>query len=377
MLTVWLTLYSSSASDVAKLEAVLQDLDGLQETLSANLTLLITITSGDTNAWGEVYESLFFTLLFRVTLPIFSLCCFYFAVRRYIIYLQAKGSKLALVCLLIEAITNLVRALYVIIDPIWSSGVLPWEVTRMLVAITVPWSLSTSLLIGLFWAESLGRVRTVQFLSRFKIHFILLLVLFILLELLAGIIHAFRIVLIRIPIIVVSALLGMSMTLVVAFLFLGFGYKVLKMLSQDVGMISIAVRRRKTSLRRMTRRIVGSGIGMLIFAAASFSVATPLIRTPHGFVLIMFSSFMGLQITSVFQIFAFSKPRSRSVSVVPRTQIEKKSDDLLLKWYSNAPSGNSQLHCYVSGSLTYNIVWCEAFVIFVCSIGKMNHKMLK
>jgi len=314
------------------LEAVLQEMNGLQETLSSNLTLLITLTSGDTNPWGQVYESLMFTLLFRVILPIFSLCCFYFAVRRYISYLRVKGSKIALICLLIEAITNLVRAAYVIIDPVWSSGIFSWEVSRVLVAITVPWSLSTSLLIGLFWAESLGRVRTVKFLSRFKVHFIVLLVLFILLELFASFTHAFYFMFIRIPIVLVTALLGVCMQVVVALLFLVFGYKVLKTLSQHVGMISRSVTRRRTHLRRMTKRILGSGFGMIIFVAASICVGTRLIRSPYSFVLVMFSTYFGLQITSVFQIFAFSKPgsSSSSVSVATHTHLEKKQHAVCL-----------------------------------------------
>jgi len=294
-------------------------LDGLQEILGANLTLLITITSGDTNAWGEVYESLFFTLLFRVTLPIFSLCCFYFAVRRYTGYLRAKGSKLALVCLLIEAITNLVRAVYCIIDPIFSQGILPWQVSRMLVGITVPWSLSTSLLIGLFWAESLDRVRAMDFLSRFKVHFIVLLVLFILLELFASVLSSFMLVFFRIPMIKAGAVLGVCMQLVVAFFFIVFGFKVLKMLSEDLEMIASDIERRRSRLKKMTRRILGSGIGMIMFASASVCLGTPLIQTPYGFVLLMFFMYSGLQITSVFQIFAFAKLSSGSVTVVPVT----------------------------------------------------------
>jgi len=196
-------LYCFSSSDSARLEGLLQEIEQFQQTFIANLTLSMTITSGDTNAWGEMYESWIFTLMCLVILPIFALCCFY-ATKRFIGYWKLQRSaKLALFCLFVEAITNLVRAVYCIVDPFFSQNIFPWPVSRMLVFITVPWSLSTSLLIALFWAESLNQLTSVKigFLSRYKVRFFVILVLFILLELLGSIVTAFILTFIRIPIV--------------------------------------------------------------------------------------------------------------------------------------------------------------------------------
>jgi len=308
-----------------KLESALEEFDRLQETLSTNLTLSITMTSGDTNAWGDMYQSWIIVILCRVLLPIFALCCCYFATRRFMTYWAFDGSKIALICLFIEAITNLMRALYCMIDPFWSQGILSWQASRMMVFITFPWSLSTSMLIGFVWAEAIAHATPMKggFLSRYKVHFIVILVLFILLELFSSIVHAFLLPL-RIRIVLATALLGICAQLLVAVLFLVYGVKVLRALSPNWGVVvnvtNSLVRARR--LRRMTKRIVGSAVGMIIFVAASIPGGTRTFFTPYGFVLSLWGVYLGVQITSIFQIFAFSKaPYQRSSSVVAPSEV--------------------------------------------------------
>jgi len=151
-------IYLSSLSDSARLERLLQELKQLQQTLSANLTLTVTIINGDNNAWGDMFKSWIFTLVSRIILPVFALCCFYVATIRFIGYWKFEPSKLALFCLFVEAITNLVRAVYTIIDPFTSQNIFPFQVHRILLMITTPWSLGTSMLIALYWAERYGCV---------------------------------------------------------------------------------------------------------------------------------------------------------------------------------------------------------------------------
>jgi len=310
-----------SNPDSKKLAAIIEQFNLLQLTLT-NLTLSITVTSGDTNEWGVIAQSWLFTVVCRVMLPIFALCCSYFAMTRFMSYWKFRRSTLPLVCLMIETITNLVRAVYCAIDPFLSQNIFPWQVSRMLVLITVPWSLSTSLLIGLCWAEALVNVTAIKagFLSRYTIHFITFLVLLILLELFASIVHAFRLV-VQIPIVVVISVLGPVAQLIVAFLFLIYGSKVLRILAKSVGTMAHRhlASKRKVELKRMTRRIFGSGVGMILFAVCSGLFGTPVVRSPYGSIFAYVGFYLGLQITSIFQIFAFSKPVSKA-SVVPEAR---------------------------------------------------------
>jgi len=234
-------------------------------------------------------------------------------------YWAYGGSKIALICLFIEAITNAMRAIYCIIDPFWSNNVFSWQASRMMLFITVPWSLSTSMLIGFVWAEAIAHITPMKggFLSRYKVHFIVMLVFFILLELFSSIEHAYLLTFVRIPIILLAVVLGILEQLVVAVLFLVYGVKVLRVLSPnwEVVMSKSVVRTRH--LRRMTKRIVGSAVGMIIFVVGSALTGTRVLFTPYGYLFCFWSIYMGLQITSIFQIFAFSKaPFKKSSAVV-------------------------------------------------------------
>ena len=276
----------------------------LQQTLNTNLTLSITITSNDRNPWGELYQTWYYVLVTRALLPIFALCCCYFALDRYVIYKALGRSRIAIMCLAIEAITNLVRAVYCAIDPFVSQQIFPFPVHRILVFISVPWSLSTSMLIAFFWAEALAITTTIkgQLLSRFKPHFVGFLAMFILLELFSSIVHGFRLTFIRIPIILATALLGVCAQLVVAVLFFIYGFKVLKVLRRGIA-ISNEAQKRTAQMRRMTKRILGSGVGMIIVVISATLFGTPIFFTPYGRFLCYVSVYIGLQITSIFQIF--------------------------------------------------------------------------
>jgi len=261
-----------------------------------------------------------FLIVVRVLLPMFAMCCCYFAVKRYILL---KHSKLARICLLIEAITNLIRATYCAIDPITSQNIFSFQVQRLLTYVTVPWSLATSVLITLFWAESLsGTTTKIEFLSRFKVHFIVFLVLSIMLELFTSIVHAFRLSVVRIPIAEFAAVLGMCSQLVVALFFMTFGAKVIKLLRMGQKMSGNTSFSRRVHLTRMTKRLIGSGVGMTLFVLSALGTLTPLWFSPNGLFLIFAGMYFALQITSVFQIFAFILPPSKS-SIVPKTPTSK------------------------------------------------------
>jgi len=272
-------------------------------------------------------------------LPIFELCCFYFATKRGIGYWRfQRSSTFALVCLFVEAITNLVRAVYCIVDPFLSQNIFSFQVHRMLVTVTFPWSVGTSLLIALYWAESITRLTPVRigFLSRYKVHFIAILVLFILLELFGSIVHAFRLTFIRISIVFAVSTAGVCAQLLVALLFLYYGSKVLKFLRMDVELIATNTDMHRSRLRRMTNRIIVSGIGMIVFIVSAAFGGTSLFNTPYGYFSIFAGAYLGLQITSIMQIFAFVKPQSKS-AIVPVEQENTVSSAI---WATKPPSAS-------------------------------------
>jgi len=239
-------------------------------------------------------------------------------------YHSLKKSKLTQICLFIEALTNLVRAVYLFIDPFLSSNVFPFQAHRILVFVTIPWSISTSLLIALFWAEAVTRSTPVkiEFLQRFKVHFIVFLVVFVLLEQFASILHAFRLRFIRVPLVTFVALLGMCAQLFVALVFFVFGSRVLKILQRGISMVANVGEaiKQKSKLRKMTKRIIGSGVGMLIFVFAAAVAGSSIFDAPYGQFFSYAAAYTGLQITSIFQIVVFQTIPSKR-SVVPQSSV--------------------------------------------------------
>jgi len=233
-------------------------------------------------------------------------------------YWRLYPENLPLFCLFVEAITNLLQALYCIIDPFASQNIFSWQVSRILMFITGPWSLATSLLIALYWAETIAVVIPVRigFLTRYKAHFIAVLVLLVVVELFASIVHAFWLSFIRIPIIFATSMAAVCLQLFVALLFLCYS-KVLKLLRLDVKLIATNKQIHRNRVRKMTKRIFGSGIGMMILIICAAFAGTTLFNTPYGYLFIFAGIYMGLQITSIMQIFAFTKARTKSAIVQP------------------------------------------------------------
>jgi len=82
-------------------------------------------------------------------------------------------------------------------------------------------------------------------------------------------------------------------------------------------------------LKRMTKRIIISGIGMIVTLISTAFVGTNLYNRPYGRFVIWVCFYMGAQLTSIMQIFAFTKPQPSKASVVPVHQESTASTTVL------------------------------------------------
>jgi len=123
-----------------------------------------------------------------------------------------------------------------------------------------------------------------------------MLVFFVLLDVSASIVHAFRLSFIRIPIVLVAVIAGVSAQLFVALMFLFYGSKVLKFLRRDADLrgTHAQTQRHSNRLRKMTKRIIGSGIGMLVFIASAVGAGTNVFNTPYGFFVCISGLYLGM-----------------------------------------------------------------------------------
>jgi len=150
---------------------------------------------------------------------------------------------------------------------------------------------------------------------------VIVLLTFIALELFASIVSAFYSELIDINIDAAAGIAGMLIQLIVGFVFLVYGSKILRIIRKGATLMKHQTVVNNTRLRRMTKRIMGSGVGMLIFVVCAALLGSPIFFTPYGFFFSITGLYFGLQITSIFQIFSFAKREgAKKSSVLPLTQ---------------------------------------------------------
>lgn len=120
-----------------------------------NTAVVVTINSGDYNAWENMYKTALWIIVWRVMFTGISLGIFVLASYRLWKWLQInpqKRSSLAMTCLAIEAIANLERGIVLAIDPLLSRRIIPSLPALMLMTISAPLGFATTIMIAVYWA---------------------------------------------------------------------------------------------------------------------------------------------------------------------------------------------------------------------------------
>jgi len=104
--------------------------------------------------------------------------------------------------------------------------------------------------------------------------------------------------------------------LIVAIIFIVSAIRLLKKLQFGLNLMaqSQLVRHKNRQVRRLTRRILISAIGMLIAVGGTVLVTTNFFRKPYGFLVTWMIITAGICITSLAQVMAFVVPKTARVS---------------------------------------------------------------
>jgi len=269
-------------------------------------SVVVNLTANDPNFWLKVIGDNGVMVPFSIILGSIGLVCLSLASYKLIKLFTIPGSSsrmLVKTVLVFDIIGNLVRFVYVTIDPFSCRLLFNFLSTQILVTLSIPFTLASTLLISLYWAEvtSKNNVLVLDFLQRFKWVFWGLFIPMIAIELttstLRGSGYPFFIWQ------VVDGAMYICVSIFVTVLFLYGGMKVLNTFKKMPN-------ERSTSTAKTTKRLMMSSIFqiVLILMLIIGGVTPALYINPWSFYFIWFIGFLTLYGISLTQILAFRLP---------------------------------------------------------------------
>jgi len=115
--------------------------------------LIVKLSPGDRNQWTEAFNSILFRF-YQFTLFPFSLYNTAKAIEKEYLFIRKYGFNINLVgqaSLIVLFFANFIRTITIVIDPIFSTKIIPVEIATFLNSFTFPLDLIATLLIVFFW----------------------------------------------------------------------------------------------------------------------------------------------------------------------------------------------------------------------------------
>jgi len=269
-------------------------------------SVVVNLTANDPNFWLKVIGDNGVMVPFSIILGSIGLVCLSLASYKLIKLFTIPGSSsrmLVKTVLVFDIIGNLVRFVYVTIDPFSCRLLFNFLSTQILVTLSIPFTKKNKQKISLYWADvtSKNNVLVLDFLQRFKWVFWGLCIPMIAIELttstLRGSGYPFFIWQ------VVDGAMYICVSIFVTVLFLYGGMKVLNTFKKMPN-------ERSTSTAKTTKRLMMSSIFqiVLILMLIIGGVTPALYINPWSFYFIWFIGFLTLYGISLTQILAFRLP---------------------------------------------------------------------
>lgn len=292
-------------------------LDGICNDYAQNGTqFLIELTAGDVNNWERYRRGAFITV-FRIIGTPLSAGTAALALAKYALFVKHVGFQLSIpqIILLMHFMASLFRTIIIALDPIYAGLVFVGYQAHMTSTISMPSLFIATLLVALYWKESMDQTRVVvnKFLGKMRIPFILLSVVMILVELINSLLRAIRIGILGVMS-TLTAVLYIVILLTLSFIFFIVGVKVLNKLRQSDAMSNISRRSAsKSRLRRLTIFLIVSGSFNVFFIISWVLAAFDyFLYTPAGFHAFWTILYLSLILSTLTQVLAIRAPRRPS-----------------------------------------------------------------
>jgi glucan phosphoethanolaminetransferase (alkaline phosphatase superfamily) len=243
-----------------------------------------------------------------------SVGCMILAIYKLQLFIRYHGVEFSLtqITLILQILANLERLVFVL-DPVQDSGrgFLTFGAFSVLWTLSFPWSLACTLLISLYWYETLKNFSETQVkikvtpLRKMKIPYIIIVTILVVLDLASSLIRAFRFPFTQID--YVNILLYLLAVAAISIFFVYSGIKILRFISNTQSSQALRV-------RRMTILIATSGACGLLFLFGFLYYLIEIVMTgkpsPAGEFLI----FLSLAGISLSEIMVFQNPGSKDKS---------------------------------------------------------------
>jgi len=267
--------------------------------------LKVNITDSDPNPWVECYTSSFYNVFFSGFLTCFNFFCFYEALKRLIGFVRVQGPKFIIsqFTLSIQVLTNGIRLVNLVIDPVHTRGIIAWQVASIWHTITLPLGLMCSLSLTLFWHETISKKMvnsSINFIKKFKIPFIITSAVILTLDVISSILRAMYYPFTLVNIIEMA--LFIVITISISIFYFITGCKILRQLEK-----SKKIRRGASKTKNVTRLVMLSSIGNIITCVGAVFLGVDS-NDPYPYLISWWIFYFGLGLTSLIQTLAFTPP---------------------------------------------------------------------
>jgi hypothetical protein len=178
-----------------------------------NGTIVVATLTSEGSPWIDTIVSAAVIVVFRAILPAACVGLIGYALYKLILFVRFQGSQFNVpqVCLALEIIANLLRLIYLPVDPFACFGVYG-QTFSFITTISFPYEIATFILITFYWYEALTdpSIKIYPFLARFKPFFFVFIILFIVVIFVVTIIGYYLVFEITTPVIVIYLIVSLA-----------------------------------------------------------------------------------------------------------------------------------------------------------------------
>eukprot|EP00298_Acanthocystis_sp_HF-20_P014776 c20898_g1_i1.p1 GENE.c20898_g1_i1~~c20898_g1_i1.p1 ORF type:complete len:547 (+),score=166.66 c20898_g1_i1:6-1646(+) len=336
-------LVSVTSDDFSKIQSM---------AFSTNHTVALT---NDPNPWQEMFQSVWFLLVFRIFLA--AWCFLAFLCSSFFLHNVLKQKRKAperrnsksctrnvtvgRVCLAIEAFCNLERFFYLAVDPVFSQQIMPYLASNVLLSNNVSGKVVANALMAFFLREVSEATYQLKFLIRFKVPCFILIISLVLLDIVQSILTGLFVKFSSVSFWTVKAIFFVFFDVLMGFWYLYERQRFINLRKSRDNVLSSSGGNKKTHFEKV---ILYSSVSMILFGLSLVLIAIPsLFGQPWGYFGIWFIVTTLLQFSSTFQFLLFGGDALRGFrdTIPVLTSVSARISRKITKSVSN-PNSNVQ-----------------------------------
>jgi hypothetical protein len=259
------------------------------------------------NEWKKANEKTAFQVVWNVILSGMEVSIIGLSLlrlRAWVVYTEVGLKAIAPVCIILEAISAMIRLAATIVDPFLTFRTMPSPIGELLVTISFPFQFSSGILLTFFWAETLttNQIKAAPFISKYKKSALVIIALLFIGEIVTSTSVLTVAIKGSFSPVYVSQAFYVLVAIVLTICYFVCAYQITKRLNAGGG-------KRKRFIRALTLRFLVSTAGYIMFIILVI-LFIPYFGNPWGFKIICNLMFFSANLTGIIQVYAFHPPKS-------------------------------------------------------------------